>query len=500
MTFITELPDHRFLLCHSLNQLGYFNPEKMLFEQLNPQLPQLNEYRHMIGAQVTDNDHVLVYTQNGIFLLNTKTNKTEQFPASRFIESYSDKYNCILMDSSGSLWIGTQNGLFKVSPNFYEAELIEGIQNSCIRSLLVDKEGHVWAGTSSGISRITPSVINFGVDDGIPNVSMMERAASVLPDGKLLFLQSSHAILFYPKDLTVNSESANVVITQIIIQGQHQFYEKGKSYEFPYNENNISFQFSALNYARPSHTRYEYRLLPVEKEWQPCVESDGSMGEVQYRSLSPGNYQFEVRAAIDDGQWSESVRYVFEVLPPWWLSWWAKLIYGICAVSLLCFLIYLYLKRKRSILEKENDERVNRLFELREEARHQFAVSTAVNPQNIGVNAEEEQLVEKMLKSIEANMENTDYGVDQLASDVAMSRSLLYDKLRNMLGITPSDFIRNVRLKRAAKLLTESPLSIMEISERVGFGSPRLFSSHFKKMFGILPSAYRDSIHKGKEK
>ena len=140
---------------------------------------------------------------------------------------------------------------------------------------------------------------------------------------------------------------------------------------------------------------------------------------------------------------------------------------------------------------RENDNRVNQLFEMREEARHQFAVGTNVDPKKIGVNPEEEALVAKLLKAIEAHITDEDYGVEQLASDVALSRTNLYGKLRNMLGISPADFIRNVRLKRAAELLTTTKLSIAEISERVGFNSPRIFSSNFKKMFGVLPSNYR---------
>ena len=88
---------------------------------------------------------------------------------------------------------------------------------------------------------------------------------------------------------------------------------------------------------------------------------------------------------------------------------------------------------------------------------------------------------------------DSEYSVDQLASDVAMSRSKLYDKMRNMLGISPADFIRNVRLKRAAQMLADTSLSVAEISGRVGFATARNFSQQFKKMFGLLPSEYRSS-------
>ena len=140
---------------------------------------------------------------------------------------------------------------------------------------------------------------------------------------------------------------------------------------------------------------------------------------------------------------------------------------------------------------RENDNRVNRLFELRDAARRQFAENTAIDASKISANVEEEELVKRMLAAINENLDNEDYGVEQLASDVALSRTNLYGKLRNLLGISPADFIRNVRLKRAAELLTTTKLSIAEISERVGFNSPRIFSSNFKKMFGVLPSDYR---------
>jgi AraC-like DNA-binding protein len=99
-----------------------------------------------------------------------------------------------------------------------------------------------------------------------------------------------------------------------------------------------------------------------------------------------------------------------------------------------------------------------------------------------------------MLKALETHLSDADYGVDQLAQDVFMSRSALYTKLRNMLGISPADFIRNVRLKHAAQLLSDTDLAIGEIAERVGYNTHKAFASNFKKMFGVLPSEYRSPL------
>lgn len=131
-------------------------------------------------------------------------------------------------------------------------------------------------------------------------------------------------------------------------------------------------------------------------------------------------------------------------------------------------------------------------FQLREEARHQFAENVHVDPCKISIGKEEEELAARLMKAIGKNMDNTDYTVDQLAADVALSRSILYRRMQNMLGITPNDFLRNVRLKHAAHLLGDTDLSVAQVALCVGFQSPRYFSRCFNKMFGVTPSEYRE--------
>ena len=114
-----------------------------------------------------------------------------------------------------------------------------------------------------------------------------------------------------------------------------------------------------------------------------------------------------------------------------------------------------------------------------------------MDARKIGVNDEERVLTERLLRAIETHMADPGYGVEQLAGDVYMSRSALYTKLRDMLGISPADFVRNVRLKHAACLLADSSLSVAEIAARVGYGTHKAFVANFKRLFGVLPSEYR---------
>lgn len=506
--FVIQLHDGRQLRCDSLCHLAYALQDHTTIS-LNAKLPALNQYRYMVGACPMDGDWVAVYTQNGAFLLDTKADTLASFPHAYEIECYSSKYNCMLKDHKGTLWVGTQNGLFKMeevkgkgtkSEKYKTPDRIEGLTNNCIRSLVTDADGHVWTGTSYGISRITPTVVNLGVDDGIPAKSMMDRSAILLDDGRLIFaIGGGLAVSFRPDEQLGEEKPLPVVITNITINGETvESSTLSLLGNLSYKQNYLSFQFSTLNYATPSHDRYRYRIRNLESEWNTCSDGGGQCTAI-YRALPPGDYTFEVQAATASSKWGTVTTFQFAIRPPWWLTWWMKTAYGLATILMIVGLISVYLQKKKAKLRRENDARVNHLFELREEARHQFAESANIFPDKIAINTEEEKLVSQMLKAIEAHIDNEQYNADLLARDVAMSRASLYKKLQNMLGITPTDFIRKVRLKRAAQLLTESQLSINEIATHVGFATARNFSSSFKKIFGVTPSEYRNREENAKK-
>lgn len=252
----------------------------------------------------------------------------------------------------------------------------------------------------------------------------------------------------------------------------------------------LRMDFSALNYATPDYTRYRYRLRGLEDKWHYDYGS-GNFLTLQYLALPPGSYTIEVQAAVNDSEWGTRYERDIRVDPPLWLTWWAKLLFLTSILLGVFFTLQLYLNRSRKKMEQENAERVNRLFELREEARQKFAESVHINVEKIAINMEEEELMKKMLLAINEHMDDCDYTVDSLASDIAMSRASLYRRLQTMLGITPNDFMRNVRLKRAAELLSETKLPVKQIAPMVGFLTPRYFSQCFQNVFGISPLEYR---------
>lgn len=495
MRFVREISEGRYLVCNLMNCVGYFYPERREFVPLNPQLPEIDSYRTIVGACfLPQTKQWAVYSQNGLFLLDVDSNRLHAMDALLPMKRYSEKYNCMAVDAQQRIWIGTQNGLLLLDgQSVRRFTRNDGLSNNCIKSIVEDTQGRVWVGTSLGISRITFAqgdtlIASFGASDGIPNYEMTERNALLLADSTLWFANTGGltAIPVHLFDVAQSPMPVRFVGLKVM---DRDCPINQATLDLPYNENDLTLQFSTLNYANPEHTQYRYRLKGADTHWRYVTDGQ-PLATVHYNSLPPNGYLFEAQASVSNGEWGETLQKAFVINPPFWLTWWAKLLYTLIVCFVAFYLLNLYLKRRKAKMELENEDKVNRLFELREEARHQFAQSVNIDPEKIGINKEEEMLVKQLLCAMENHMDDVDYTVVQLAQDVALSRSNLYRRMEAMLGITPNDFMRNVRLKRAAKLLSETDLPVNKIALMVGFGTPRYFSQYFKKMYGVTPNEY----------
>lgn len=133
--------------------------------------------------------------------------------------------------------------------------------------------------------------------------------------------------------------------------------------------------------------------------------------------------------------------------------------------------------------------RIQRIFE-RTQYNHEKFKSIDISPADITITSLDENLIEKAIKTVEANMDNSEFSVEDLSSAVNMSRGHLYKKLMSITGKSPLEFIRILRIKRGRQLLEESQLSISQISYQVGL-SPKQFSKYFKDEYGFLPSEFK---------
>ncbi|HAA21913.1 MAG TPA: hybrid sensor histidine kinase/response regulator, partial [Cytophagales bacterium] len=136
--------------------------------------------------------------------------------------------------------------------------------------------------------------------------------------------------------------------------------------------------------------------------------------------------------------------------------------------------------------------KVRNLLQSREALCRTFAdrETLVVEPKQITLTSMDEVFMEKALQSVEENMDNASFTVQDMTKDVGMSRMQLYRKLKALTGQTANDFIRTLRLKRAAQLIEQDELTIAEVTYRVGFNDLKYFRNCFKKQFGVNPSEY----------
>jgi len=139
---------------------------------------------------------------------------------------------------------------------------------------------------------------------------------------------------------------------------------------------------------------------------------------------------------------------------------------------------------------------ISNLLNNRLKLRESFANSPFVSTGSIALNKADEQFLNKLNDIIQKNISDPDFHVDKLAESMLMSRSSLLRKIKGISEFSPNDFIKIIRLKRAAELLQEGEYKINEICYLVGFSSTSYFSKAFKKQFGVLPKDFVKSVKK----
>lgn len=118
-------------------------------------------------------------------------------------------------------------------------------------------------------------------------------------------------------------------------------------------------------------------------------------------------------------------------------------------------------------------------------------------PSQPNIAPQDEQFMEEVMKFMEEQMDNSELTVDIFAEHLGLSRTIFFRKLKAIVGIAPVDFIRNMRIKRAAQLIDSGAYNFSEVTYMIGFSDPKYFSKWFKKQMGMTPSEYKDRADKG---
>jgi ligand-binding sensor domain-containing protein/signal transduction histidine kinase len=254
---------------------------------------------------------------------------------------------CITGDPDGHLWIGTEGGgLDRFDPDkglfqHYGEHL--GLPSDVVYGIVRDGQGNLWLSTNRGVSRFNPragTFRNFDYSDGLQNNEFNQGAYCVGGDGTIYFGGIEGFNEFHPDGITDNPSVPTVVLTGLSVNGQPIPVARTASMmprvTLAYDENNLTFEFAALEYTAPEKNEYACMLEGSDATWVHL----GTRRYVNYSKLEGGDYTFRVRASNNDGVWNmEGLALPISIVPPFWQTWWFRilLVGGIAALLVLFY-------------------------------------------------------------------------------------------------------------------------------------------------------------------
>lgn len=263
----------------------------------------------------------------------------------------------IYEDKIGNLWIGTNKGLDlfdREKTQFTHFKESKNIPEKPIFGILEDSYGNLWLSTSKGLQKFNPknkTFVNYDVSDGLIGNQFSNGAYSKNRKGELFFGGIGGFSLFHPDSIRDNMFVPPTKITAFKKFGKDVYFEESieviDEINLDYDENFISFEFTALNYINSDKNQYAYKLEGVDNSWIYC----GTRRFASYTNLDPGNYIFRVKASNNVGIWNEqgsSVR--INISPPFWGTWWFRII----VLFMFAMSIFLFIKIRLSSVKKQN--------------------------------------------------------------------------------------------------------------------------------------------------
>ena len=280
----------------------------------------------------------------------------------------NDKISALYEDKSGALWIGTQDGgLSKFNSEtgkFKSFKMQDGLPSDFIMGILEDDNSNLWISTSNGLSKFniqTESFRNYYVEDGLQSNEFEElNACYKSRSGELIFGGINGFNIFYPDSIKDNTHIPSVYITYFNLFNKpipvgydslskrivlHKSIIETKELELNYDDNVFSFEFAALDYQAPIKNKYAYKMEGFDKDW---IYTSANRNLATYTNLDPGEYTFRVKGSNSDGYWNEKgASIIITILPPWWRTNLAYLIYFILIGTTIYFIWKSQLRRSK---------------------------------------------------------------------------------------------------------------------------------------------------------
>ncbi|GAB4046031.1 two-component regulator propeller domain-containing protein [Spirosoma litoris] len=287
---------------------------------------------------------------SGLLRWNQRTGQIRYFASSDKPGALgSNSITALYEDRQKRLWVGTSGSglqLFDArTETFRSWTTKDGLANNFIAGIIEDDQHNLWLSTNGGISCFNPTtyvIENYDQSDGLIGKEFLPNACTQLPSGELAFGNMQGLVVFNPERVRSKTTPPDVYLSDLKLFNRpvnladseaptHLDMTDVTKLVFQPFQSVFTIDFTALSFLPHRNIRYAYQLVGFDDDWSYV----GSQRSATYTNLREGTYQFLVKAAIGNSAWSQPKAVQITVLPPWYRTWWAYLLYGLLLVSAL---------------------------------------------------------------------------------------------------------------------------------------------------------------------
>lgn len=433
-----------------------------------------------------DNDSYLwIATIEGLFKTTIKQS-AGTIPQCGGLEKCSEALDVHDITRVGNyLYVAARNGLFVLdsSGTYRHYTTTEGLSSNYLNGIEADSYGRVWIGTEYGLNCLDPrtdKITRIYKVDG-SNVDYYSKNSHCRTSSGNIYFGGEGGVSYIDSKLPQPDLSSFMPRITAVLANGVKLNLDGRPLLLKHSQNNLRFRFAVPNYSSKGKSIFHYRLVGLDNEWH-STSSENSVG---YSSLRPGTYRFELYSTNKNSKPSPKILTIdIRISKPWYSSLLAQLLYIIVFAIGMYYAIHVLIKRNVKMTKAEIEE-------IKMRSKAEIDKLRVFNITGRMCSPEEVTFIVKMLDIIEANISNSSFSVEQLASEMCMSRSNLFLLVKEAIGDSASHIIRIVRFNKACQLLTETDMTIEEIALETGYSSGASFSASFKKEKNMSPMEWR---------
>lgn len=403
----------------------------------------------------------------------------------------------ILQTRKGEFFLATSGGgtekilsrkLLSDTIRFQHYSVSEGIASDMNQTLAEDRDGSLWivsAGSLSLLNTSTGVATNYWRLLSDAGEVFTEATPALLSDSSMVLGTTQGTLTLHPQQMAKSRFVPKIV------------FDCEKEIRLSPDERDINIRFAALDYNKNEEIVYAYRMEGIDQKWRYTRNN-----EINYASLAPGTYTLHVKSTNGDGVWVDNEETIvlhraahFNETP------WAWMLYGLLT-ALLIFIVGATVKYIRMLQRELKDTRLTskEQIELLGAQLKQLLPITEdvkeIHEEDGQLSHEDRQFANRLKDFVTKNIDNASLSVMDMAQAMNVSRTMLFVRMKHIFDSSPNNYLLNTRINYAKRLLSESSTRVSDVAYRCGFSDPKYFSRCFKKLTGMLPKEYVESIKK----